>query len=202
MNLLNIFQKKKSKVNVSIDKQILDFKSLGFKINEGVDIYKEIENWSNIENFEKRPYFLTYILLGSTTEDGKFTPITDNVWHFDMEAIEDHGAYVYILQNIKRISANSFDITDIEDYVDIEEGVAWVKFLLNGVEHKWDLRVDNDWTDPEIFVKITQLCREENIPGNLTFFNTGGQDIVLGWATDAEIRSIKKVTGLEIQRLA
>src|ERR1700753_3958789 len=46
--------------------------------------------WSQ-KQFEESPYLLALVALG-----GDDPPLSENIWHFDTECIEDHGAYVRI----------------------------------------------------------------------------------------------------------
>ena len=139
-----------------------------------------------------------YQMLGSTTEREPETPITNNCWDFDVEAIEDHGAYIYIMENISRITNGELIFENLKDYVDINEGEAWVSFTCRGDNYKWNLEVDNDWADGNLFDKVQELTGKYKTKGKFTYFNPGGQSFVLGYATPEELEKIRQATGLDI----
>lgn len=178
--------------------QLETFKELGFVLNQGVDT-SDINRWQGgYKEFEDQPYQLMYQTLGSTIEREPWTPLTNKCWDFDLEAIEDHGAYVEIMKNISRITNGELVFENIQDYIDIEEGKAWVSFNCNGDSYKWDLKVDNDWADGNLFDKVQTLTEKYKTKGKFTFFNTGGQDFVLGYYSPEELEKIRHATGLEI----
>ncbi|MEL1241593.1 hypothetical protein [Flavobacterium flavipallidum] len=182
----------------TFEEQFETFKQLGFTLNQGIDT-SDINRWKNKhKEFEDQPYHLMYQTLGSTIEREPWTPLTNKCWDFDLEAIEDHGAYVDIMKNISRITNGELLFENIEDYVNIEEGKAWVSFTCKGDSYKWELKVDNDWADGGIFDKVQTLADKYKTKGRFTFFNTGGQDFVLGYYTSEELEKIRQATGLEI----
>jgi hypothetical protein len=186
------------KSKVGFEQQLETFKQLGFVLNPGVDT-SDINRWQGgYKEFEKQPYHLMYQTLGQTIEREPWTPLTNKVWDLDLEAIEDHGAYIDIMKNISRITHGDLVFEDLKDYVDIDEGRAWVSFTCRGDHYKWDLKVDDDWADGDLFDRVQELTSKYNTKGKFTFFNTGGQDFVLGYSTPEELERIRKATGLDI----
>ncbi len=192
--LSNLFSNQKP----TFEQQFETFKQLGFALNEGVSI-SDINRWQGgHKEFEDLPYHLMYQTLGSTIEREPWTPLTNKCWDFDTEAIEDHGAYIDIMRNISRITNGELIFENITDYVDIDEETAWVAFTCKGDNYKWNLKVDNDWVDGDLFDKVQELTDKYKTKGKFTFFNTGGQAFVLGYATPEELENIRNATGLEI----
>lgn len=76
---------------------------------------------------------------------------------------------------------------NIKSDVDFDEEKAFVSFELNGNKYYYDLKVNDDWVDDELFTQISNLIEEYKTNGRLTYFSTGGQDLVLGWATNEEL---------------
>ncbi len=182
----------------TFDEQLKIFVDLGYTLNEGCDT-SDINRWQDgHKEFEEQPYRLMYKTLGQTIEREPWTPLTDKCLDFDLEAIEDHGAYIDIMKSISRISNNELKFNNIKDYVDIEKGIAWVSFNCNGDKYKWDLIVNDDWADGNLFDLVQELTDKYNTKGKFTFFNTGGQDFVLGYHTPTELEKIKQITGLDI----
>jgi hypothetical protein len=182
---------------LDVDTQLATFKRLGFAFNPGIGESEIAELKKRILPQDK-PYALLYIELGRTIEREPWTPLTDRCWDFDVEAIEDHGDYVEIIKNLERIARGAIKFENVKDYVDVEAEKAWVSFSVRGVKYKWDLRVDNDWVDETLFTRIVQLTNKLKTEGKFTYFDTGGQNAVIGFETPAKRAEIVKATGLEI----
>lgn len=194
----------KETVNVKIvpfEIQFETFKKLGFTLNSGVEI-SDIARWTDgKKEFEKEPYSLLYQTLGQTIEKEPWTPLTNRCWDFDMEAIEDHGSYVEIMKNFERVSRGEIKFENLKDYVDVEEEKAWVSFTVNKVNYKWNLEVNDDWADETLFTKVVELTNKLKTKGKFTYFDTGGQDAVIGFETSEKRDEIIKATGLKIEWL-
>jgi hypothetical protein len=184
----------------SLEQQLRIFKELGFELNEGVEP-GDIDRWGGEQEFVQQPFALLYQTPGQTLEREPWTPLTDRCWDFDTEAIEDHGSYRDIINNLGRITRGELLFEDVKDHVDIDEGVAWVSFTLKGQHHKWDMKVDDDWVDTDLFSKIVALTKEHDTRGRYTYFDTGGQNAVLGYETPEHLQEVVKRTGLRIEWL-
>lgn len=195
----NAKETKSAKI-ISLKTQLETFKKLGFTLNSGITI-SDIDRWGGHKEFENEPYSLLYTTLGQTIEREPWTPLTNRCWNFDAEAIDDHGTYVEIFKNLERISRGELKFANLKDYVDVEERKAWVSFSVNGDEYKWNLKVDDDWVDETLFTKIVELTNKHKTKGKFTYFNTGGQDMVIGYETPEGRDEIIKATGLKIEWL-
>ncbi len=180
----------------SFREQLEIFKELGFELNDGTD-KSDIERWDK-QDFLDEPFSLMYMTLGQTIEREPWTPLTNKCWDFDTEAIEGHGSYVDILENLERITRGGLKFEKVKDYVDIEDEKAWISFRFNGKDYKWDLKVDNDWVDTDLFSKIVNLTENSYSEGRYTYFDTGGQNAVIGFETAENLKEIKNRTGLKI----
>jgi hypothetical protein len=173
------------------------FQRLGFELNPGIDKSVINELQKNVSS-EREPYVDLYVDLGTTIQKEPWTPLTNRVWNFDVEAIEDHGAYVEIMKNLERISRGEIRFENLKDFVDIESEKAWVSFTVRGKSYRWDLKVEDDWADPGLFTKLVKLTEELNTRGRYTYFFTGGQDALIGYETPEGRDAIVKATGLKI----
>jgi len=186
--------------SLSFDEQWRVFKSLGFELASET-LIADFEKLKSDKLIVEQPFSHLYMELGRGLQREPWTPFTNRVWDFDTEAIEDHGAYVEIMRNLERISRGELKFDNLKDYVDIEEGKAWVSFSINGQDFRWDLVVDNDWVDPQLFTKVVELTRQLNTKGRYTYFDTGGQNAVVGFETPESRAAIIKATGLKIEWL-
>jgi hypothetical protein len=188
-------------VKLTFNNQLEILKELGFTLNDGIEI-SDITRWDGGKQaFEKPPFVLLYQTLGQTIEREPWTPLTNRCWDFDTEAIEDHGDYVAIMKNLERISRGEIKFENLKDFVDVEKGKAWVSFRLNKVNYKWDLKVEDDWVDENLFSRLVRLTQTLKTKGKYTYFNTGGQSAVIGFETPEGRNAIIRATGLKIEWL-
>ncbi len=188
------------KKSVSFEQQLETFKKLGFTLNPTISV-ADVDRWGGKKEFDTPPFMMLYITLGQTIEREPWTPLTDRVWDFDMEAIEDHGAYVDIMKNLERITRGELKFSSLKDYVDLENKKAWVSFSVRGKAYKWNLKVDNDWADTQLFTNVVELTKILKTKGRFTYFDTGGQDAVIGFETPESRDAIVNATGLKIEWL-
>jgi len=113
-----------------------------------------------IANYEAKPYYYIIEALGCEIQRDDYSPMCSSLWMCDYERIEDHGAYREIIERLQLLSGTRLPISNISDFVDIEEGKAWVEFDLGGTRHHWNAKVDNDWMDPYIIVRFDELLRK------------------------------------------
>ena len=187
--------------NAGFDQQLKVFEKLGFKLNPGVT-KDDIANKWGIDAYKKQSFSLLYSDLGATLEKEPWTPVTDQAYWFDTEAIEDSGDYVRILNNLQRISKGELVFTSLADIVDFENEKASVSFKLNGDAYRYDLEFKDDWVDPKLFTHVVELTKKYNTKGRFTYFSQGGQDLVIGYATPSELAKLRKETGLKISWLS
>ena len=129
-------------------------------MRDDINILKKL----NVENikYEKNPYMQLLMELGSETEieDNRFVYLSNDVWYFDMECIEDHGDYVRIIERIKEIIKDEIVLNNIKDYVDIEDKKVTITFTVNGNIHTYDLEMKDDWIDTGVFGIFSKLLMD------------------------------------------
>jgi hypothetical protein len=137
-------------------------------------------------------------VLGSEVERGDFKRVSDDIWHLDAECIEDHGAYVELLERFVVLAKGCLPITSLRDFVDIEAGKAWVEFELAGKKVHWDLEVSDDWVDPGFYARLQELVTSRG--AGKRFFIAGlGQDSLLSFGDDTMRQALGKFSGLKFQ---
>ncbi|MDQ0059987.1 hypothetical protein [Paenibacillus harenae] len=111
--------------------------------------------------YKKNPYMQLLISMGSEVENSNdIIYPSNNVWYLDRECIEDHGDYVSIVERIAEIIKEEVVISNIQDYVDIENKKARISFLLNDLNYEYELNVINDWVDLSILEYFSKLLAE------------------------------------------
>jgi hypothetical protein len=164
---------------ITLDEQISNLTACGITLRS--DISKDDLLISfDVSKYQKTPYELLLCCMGGEVEKEPFDRIiSDNIWHFDAECIEDHGAYKSITERMRLIAGNDLPLMNVEDYIDVESGVAWLSFELDGKKIRWEAKVDNDWADPAIFSKFVELLRSRNVQKFFTYCDLG-QDCLIG----------------------
>ncbi len=59
---------------------------------------------------------------------------------------------------------HALGLSEIIDYVAVEQGTAWVEFKCRRARIRWDAKVNSDWLDPSIITKYDSLLKESCSP--------------------------------------
>ena len=137
-------------------------------------------------------------VLGSEVERGEFQRISDDIWHFDAECIEDHGAYVAVVDRFVALTRGLLPITKIRDYVEIRPRKAYVEFELDGQTIHWDLKVHDDWVDPTLYGRLQNLVKPRGA-GRRYFIADLGQDSLIAFGDDRMRQGLCELSGLKFQ---
>lgn len=181
----------------SFEEQVATLENLGIRLRPGMTPESLLVSYGK-DAYEEHPYELLLVVMGDYLEQDPFDQrLSDDIWHFDTEAIEDHGSYVAIAERIHELADGDLPLEAISDYVDIDEGVAWLSFRLNGEEYKWDLKVEDDWVDTDIFAKFDKLLSATGSKRRLTYYDLKGQDCLIGCGTPEHLQALRKKTGLD-----
>jgi len=154
------------------------------------------------EQFEEDPYRALLSVLGQEAEDESQASETgypsNHIWHFDTECIEDHGDYKKIASRMVTLAQGALRLEQIEDFVDVEKGVAWLSFTMNGTVEKWIAKVDSDWVDPTILSRLAQLLDSAQADRRFTYVDLRGQDCLIGCSTPTQREWLERSTGLKL----
>jgi hypothetical protein len=102
---------------------------------------------------------------------------------------------------MSELAGGSLPLTDIKDYVDVEERKAWVSFRLRTKLYNWKLKIDDDWVDWQVFANLVHLLNSQTSHKGFTCIDIQGQDILIGCSTVDEMETLKARTGLTIDWL-
>jgi len=198
------FFSRRKPARVQLEEQLRVLESCGITPAPGASPESLLVSFER-KAFEEDPYRLALVVLGGeAVEEGQGGPsgyLSDCIWHFDTECIEDHGDYLRIAQRLKTLARGDLPLEEIEDHVDVEDGEAWLSFLLDGQRHRWDAEVNTDWVDPEILSRFARLLAERSRPRRFTYLDLEGQDCLIGCATPGELKALRSKTGLDLQWL-
>jgi hypothetical protein len=140
-------------------------------------------------------------ILGSESEQRHGQFLSDDIWHFDAECIVEDGDYVNIANHLQRLSKGVLELSTLIDHVDLESDEAWMEFDFQGKRIHWNLKVDNDWVDADVFTRFVNLFASVPSEARFTYGDLGGQDCLIGFATEEQRRSLIALTGIKFEWL-
>jgi len=198
------FFKRRQSGTVPFELQVSTLAGCGIKLAPGLAPAALLESFDR-DTFEAEPYRLLLTCMGGEAENesqaGETGYPSDNIWHFDTECIEDHGAYAAIARRLKDLAQGELPLEDITDYVDVEAGEARVAFRLGGQSYRWEAKVEDDWVDPSILSRFSELLSRAGTSRRFTYIDLGGQDCLIGCATSQERQRLARETGLKVEWL-
>jgi hypothetical protein len=165
----------------------------GIALLPDVKVDMLMAEWSR-EQIESDGFELLLCVMGHDEE-----PLSDDVWHFDTEAIYGDGDYVRIAETCRRMSHGELVFDGVADHADIARKEAWLELLTDGKARRLQLRVDDDWVDPKVF---DVLDRHLEACGSSRRFwmHVLAQDVLLICQTAEQKLKIEKVTGLPFEK--
>ncbi|MEQ8155718.1 MAG: hypothetical protein ABRQ25_12670 [Clostridiaceae bacterium] len=192
-----LFKKKNS--GVSMEVQLNNLKEIGISLNSEIKINKIFQVVGR-KDIETEPYVFLLIALGSEIEiaDGQLVLMSDDVWYFDSECIEDSGIYVEIIERLFKMSKGYLRLDNIDDYVDIENNEAWVSFDFNQKYYRWDLKVEDDWFDMTLIQKINRMLIEHGYNKKFAVVVLD-QTSLIGFFSKEQLKKINDLTELKFE---
>jgi hypothetical protein len=192
------FLKKKAVGTKSVETMLGEAAAVGIALRPGTAPERLWAEFSR-QQIESGGFEMLLVVMGSEQYDRAarvtLDPPSDDVWHFDSEAIEDHGSYKRIAENCCRLTGGDLRFERVTDYVDIENEIAFVEITADGRTDHVDFRINNDWVDPKVF----ELLQDRLVAtgSSRRFAMQGlGQDMLLICKAPEEIKAINRVTGL------
>ena len=183
---------------MKLELQIEKLAELGLPLNDGVEINDLLLSWTR-EEYEQEPFDLILFAYGMEIEKepwGRF--ICDRAWNFDVECIEGNGDYVVIVEHFHRLTGKKKRLAELSDQVNLETEQASLRYSIDGQHREFEIRVDNDWVDPETAQAIMDDMRGE---GYDYYGKDNGQATVWFYMTPDKARSLNalanNVFGLE-----
>jgi hypothetical protein len=153
--------------------------------------------------YETSPFKLLLAVLGSDASEPPHLPMSDNVWHMRAECAARGGDYVKVALRMAALaqSDDALPIESVHDEFDLRRGVAWLSFTLRGGEFRWPAKIEERWIDPMILSRFATLLEAQETDRRYICLDLGGQDCLLGCATDEQFAALRKRTGLEFEWL-
>ncbi|TKH35740.1 hypothetical protein C1I59_17020 [Paenibacillus polymyxa] len=184
--MFGLFKKKKA----IFEDQLNQLSELGIFMRVGLKKELLLEETSRSE-YEEDPYNLLLLTLGGEVEvNGEFINVSDEIWYLDAECIEDHGDYARVIMQLGNMT--KLKLNKITDYVDIQNSTAWVSFEYKNELIRWEMKVDDDWLDMEIFKKFNELTQTEQ--SMKLYISILDQGCLVGYFNKEQVIELNKLT--------
>lgn len=206
MGILSFFGFKSNKTEtITYEKQIEVFKTLRYEFADGVtkemiltDGYGE-PMWGQIrkerlKQIEEKPFSRLYFYYGWRSPKIPNLNFSDKCIWFDIEFIDSPEQYIWFMKRMGTITEGEIEFTEISFVVD-EENYEWIHFKVNGIGKKWKLQKVGYIAD-SFFKRFSYLPNELNTKGRYTYYDDGGQQFVIDYATESEQMEFNEKTGL------
>ena len=186
---------------VPYDEQIEIFKSLGYQYDSEVtkemilrDVYEM--SWEDeAEKFiENNPYSILYYTFGWRDPSIKNYNYTNKCLWFDLEFFDPNIQYKWFMERLGSITDGEIRFTEIRIEKD-SENWEWISFKVNGIYKKWKLEKTGYIAD-HFVQRFSYLPTELNTKGKYTYYDNGGQQWVIDYATEEEQIEFNNKTGL------
>jgi hypothetical protein len=152
-------------------------------------------------DYETSPFKLLLATLGAESEEPPHLPMSDNVWHMRAECAARGGDYAKVAHRMATLAAGALPLQEVHDEFDLRRGVAWLTFTLRGEPFRWPAKVEERWIDPNILSRFAELLASQDRDLRYLCLDLGGQDCLIGCATDEQIAALRKITGLAFEWL-
>ncbi|HRL78607.1 MAG TPA: hypothetical protein PLC86_23410 [Candidatus Accumulibacter phosphatis] len=198
------FLKRKIAPRIPPETQLRVLDECGIRLADGISTDLLMASISR-EVSMKQPFVHLLCVMGDQTDAENLPSLrffSNNIWHLDTECIYGNGDYVYIMQRMSELAGGSLPLTEIEDYIDVEERKAWISFRFRTEQYKWQLKIDDDWIDWQIFTNLVHLLDSQTSYKRFTCIDIQGQDILIGFSTVDEMETLKARTGLKVDWLS
>jgi hypothetical protein len=186
--------------NMSLYDQLDALAACGIVLREGAGTAELLRRHPERE-YETSPFKLLLSELGTDSEEPPCEPLSENVWHMRAECAARGGDYVKVAQRMATLAGSALLLENLRDEFDLRRGVAWLAFTLRGEESRWPAKIEERWIDPLILSRFAALLEAQDAGLRYICLDLGGQDCLIGCATDEQFSALRKVTGLAFEWL-
>ncbi len=186
--------------NLTLYAQLDALAECGIAPNDGVGPAQLLALHDERE-YETSPFKLLLSVLGTESPEPPCLPLSNNLWHMRAECISGRGDYVKVARRMAALAGSALPLEAVSDDFDWRQGVSWIEFTLHGHAFRWPAKIEERWIDPNILSRFVALLEEQNTTRRFTGLDLGGQDCLIGCATDEQFAALRKRTGLEFEWL-
>lgn len=152
-------------------------------------------------DYETTPFKLLLSALGADSKEPPYLPLSNDVWLMHADCAAHRGDYSKVANRMAMLATDALPIESVRDEFDFGRGVAWLSFTLRGQEFRWPAKIEERWIDPLVLSRFATLLEAQPTDRRYTCLDLGGQDCLLGCATEAQFSALRKRTGLAFEWL-
>jgi len=183
----------KSQTTVPLDEQLSKLNELGINLKAGVCKDDLLKSYSEKE-YESDSYFLLLCAMGySIDEEPWDREVSDLVWHFDYECIDNEDSYLEIVHNIARLAGVNDRLNNVESHVDFKKDTAKLRYDIGSVSQVLTPSVDDDWADELTVKRIMEDCRLAASCDKNYWYLDNGQASVYLFITNETANKLNKI---------
>ena len=186
--------------NMSLYAQLDTLAECGIAPREGIGPAELLARHSD-RDYETSPFKLLLSVLGIDSEEPSYLPLSDNVWLMHADCAAHGGDYAKVAHRMATLAADALPIESVRDEFDLGRGVAWLSFTLHSEEFRWPAKIEERWIDPLVLSRFAALLEAQATDRRYICLDLGGQDCLLGCATEAQFAALRKRTGLAFEWL-
>lgn len=176
---------------MTLEEQLEKLASCGITLNDGITVEDLLYSFDR-DTYESKPFDLLLFMLGAEVERRPWgRHVCSRVWNFDTECIEQTGDYVSIVQRLCEVAGQPDLITNVTDFVDLDSGIAWLKYTIDGNNREWTIEVADDWADT---LTLSYVMDDIERDGRRFYSKENGQSMILYY--------LDATTAAEINRLS
>ena len=186
--------------NMSLYAQLNELAECGIVPREGIGPAELVARHSD-RDYETSPFKLLLSVLGTDSEEPPYLPLSANVWLMHADCAAHRGDYTKIANRMATLAGDALPIELVHDEFDLGRGVAWLSFSLLGEKFRWPAKIEERWIDPMVLSRFAALLEAQSTDRRYICLDLGGQDCLLGCATEAQFSALRKRTGLAFEWL-
>lgn len=177
---------------ISLEEQMLQLEDIGITVKADISKDYFLEQFSR-EKYENTPFLFLLIEMGGEAYiNNDFVRVSEDIWHFDMECIEDEDKYTELTYTLLSLTKNKIVIENLSSYVDQENKKAGISFTIDNKEYDWELNYNFDWFDIDLIHRFSEVCEDLNLEERFIFLNLG-QGCLVGFLTPNDLIKLNKL---------
>lgn len=187
---------------ISYEAQIALFKTLGYVHDPEVtkamilrDVYEMSWEEETEKYIENNPFAILYYTFGWRDPNIKNYNYSEQCIWFDLAFFDEKTQYQWFMERMGAITNGAIEFTAINIEAD-ENKLEWISFTVNGKDKRWPLEQTGFVAD-HFVQRFSYLPAELKTEGKYTYFDNGGQQWVVDFASEEEQKIFKEKTGLE-----
>lgn len=176
-------------ISVEIKRYLRTLKALGINgISKEIEALAErsllMRSEEAAEVWDITTTILSYTGIGQfDSAMRRWSPSSDTVYSFDMEALDPGKMYTFFLQGISAINQKEFSIDTPKESVALDGEPHKIDFRYNGRPYEFAAKGSGDWFDLRILNFVNSILEENKSNKRLFFLVSGCQTIVIFYNT-------------------